>query len=98
MISPEAFDGRTYYVVPASSVENINFNEVLEASALTVRYNSDASKALVCYEDASIPTSLDAIRDKEGPYTNDEVLTMLSASEWEIVTENLPSEPDPFLA
>lgn len=98
MISPEAFDGRTYYVIPASSVESIDFNEVLEASAFTVRYNSNASKALVCYESVSIPSSLDAIKGKEGPYTNDDVLAMLITSDWEVITENLPSEPDPFLA
>lgn len=98
MMSPDAFNDRTYYVVLAADVSKIDFSEVLEASALTVRYNSDASKAFVCYESASLPSSLIAIKAKEGPYTNDDILSMLDTPEWEIVTENLPSEPDPFLA
>lgn len=97
MISPEAFDGRIYYVVPSTSVDAIDFSEVLEASANTLRYNSDRSKTFVCFESASTPSSISSISGKQGPYTNDQMLEILEAEDWIIITENLPSEPDPFL-
>lgn len=97
MISPEAFDGRLYFVIPERSVADIDFNQVLESSPLTVRYNADRTKGFVCYESATVPSSLAAISDKEGPYSNEEALSMLENEEWQVATENLPLEPDDFL-
>ena len=97
MMSPEAFDGRLYFVVPKTSVADIDFSQVLESSMSTMRYNSDGTKGFVCYESPTVPSSLAAISDKEGPYTNEEALSMLNTAEWQVTTENLPSEPDDFL-
>lgn len=97
MISPEAFDSRIYYVIPTASVNRIDFTEVLEAGVNTLRYNSDESKTFVCYESISIPPSLLSITEKEGPYTNEQMLSILDTEGWRVITENLPSEPDEFL-
>lgn len=93
---PDAFDNRFYFLIPASRVEEVNFDEVLE-SRLTLRYNLDSTKTFLCYESVSVPPSLIAIESKEGPYTNEEFLNILNTSDWSIETENLTSEEDPFL-
>jgi len=97
MMSPEAFDDRFYFVIPKTSVTDIDFSQVLESGTSTMRFNADGTKGFVCYESATVPSSLADISDKEGPYTNEEALSILSTAEWQVVTENLPSEPDEFL-
>lgn len=44
------FENRRWIVIPATDVENVNFNQVLEASADSLRYSVDGSKTFVKYE------------------------------------------------
>ena len=41
---------KTYVIINASEVSDVNFNEVLETSANTLRYNNDGTKTFVKYE------------------------------------------------
>ena len=95
-MSPDAFDGRLYFVIPSKRVNEVNFEEVLESKP-TLRYNSDSSKTFVCYESSSVPASLQSIPDKEGPYTNDQILTILDGEDWTVDTSSLESDIDPHI-
>ena len=44
------FPNRRWLVIPATDVENVNFNEVLESSADSLRYSLDGTKTFVKYE------------------------------------------------
>ena len=44
------FPNRRWLVIPATEVENIDFNQVLESSADTLRYSIDGSETFVKYE------------------------------------------------
>lgn len=44
------FPNRRWLVIPADQVENINFNQVLESSADSLRYSVDGSQTFVKYE------------------------------------------------
>jgi hypothetical protein len=44
------FPNRRWLVIPASEVENINFNQVLESSLDSLRYSVDQSETFVKYE------------------------------------------------
>ena len=44
------FPNRRWLVIPATEVENINFNQVLESSADSLRYSVDGSQTFVKYE------------------------------------------------
>jgi hypothetical protein len=44
------FENRRWLVIPATEVPNVNFNEVLESSADSLRYSVDGSKTFVKYE------------------------------------------------
>lgn len=45
-----AFENRRYLIIPASVVDQVNFNQVLETSAETCRYSVDNSKTFVKYD------------------------------------------------
>lgn len=44
------FPNRRWLVLPASEVENIDFNQVLESSADSLRYSVDGTQTFVKYE------------------------------------------------
>lgn len=76
------YEHRQFMVFNVSELTNINFNEVLETSAETVRKNTDETKTFVKWDGEEIPPSIQSLTTKEGPYTYDEMLTLLNSSEW----------------
>ena len=76
------FDHRNFMIFNVSELGSVNFNEVLETSQDTVRKSVDETKTFVKWEGDDTPTSVDSLTTKEGPYTYNEILTILSTSEW----------------
>tara|TARA_B100001564_G_scaffold230707_1_gene194727 strand:+ start:306 stop:536 length:231 start_codon:yes stop_codon:yes gene_type:complete len=68
---------RTYVIIEASDVSGVDFSQVLETSADTLRYNKDDSKTFVKYE-GSQPSFLNG----KTTYTHAEILTELAKDEW----------------
>ena len=77
-----AFDHRNYMIFNVSELDSVNFNEVLETSQDTVRKSVDETKTFVKWEGGSVPTSVDSLTTKEGPYNYGDILIILSGSEW----------------
>jgi hypothetical protein len=73
---------RKYVILSASDVSSIDFSEVMERSADTLRYSLDGSKTFVKFE-GSTPTFLEG----KTQYTHSQMLTILATDEW---------TPDPF--
>ena len=76
------FDHRNFMIFNVSELGSVNFNEVLETSQDTVRKSVDETKTVVKWEGETIPTSIDSLTTKEGPYLYQDMLTILSGSEW----------------
>ena len=70
-----------------SELDTIDFTKVLETSADTVRKSVDGTKTFVKW-DGAIPQCVIDLTTSEGPYTYDEILTILSTPEW--------TDPNPF--
>jgi len=65
-----------------SELPNINFDEVLETSSETVRRSVDETKTFVKWDGNEIPPSIQSLTTSEGPYTYEEILNILSTTEW----------------
>jgi hypothetical protein len=76
------YENREFMIFNVSELGNINFNEVLETSQDTVRKSVDLTKTFVKWEGETIPPSVQNLTTKEGPYTYNEILTILSTEEW----------------
>ena len=76
------FNHRNFMIFNVSEVGSVNFNEVLETSQDTIRKSVDETKTFVKWEGETTPTSVDSLTTKEGPYTYNEILTILSTPEW----------------
>ena len=77
----QEYDNREFMIFNVSELPNINFDEVLETSIDRVRKSVDQTKTLVKWV-GEIPTCVSNLTAKEGPYTYDEILNILSTPEW----------------
>lgn len=73
---------RQFMIFNVSELPLIDFTQVLETSIDTVRKSIDGTKTFVKWEGDIIPSSVDSLTTKEGPYSYDEILSILSTSEW----------------
>lgn len=76
------YNNREFMIFNVSELPNIDFNEVLETSIDTVRKSVDETKTFVKCESEIIPSSVQNLQTKEGPYTYEEILDILSTPEW----------------
>jgi len=84
------YENRQYAVFSTSELSLINFEEVLETSADTVRKSVDGTKTFVKWNDGnSIPPSVQLLTTMEGPYSHKEILVILSSPEWTQPMENI---------
>jgi len=67
-----------YCIIESTEVSSINFGEVLETSADTVRYSTDGSKTFVKFDSDTTPSFLDG----KTQYSHSEILTILATDEW----------------
>jgi len=75
-------NNRTYVILDASEVDNVDFDQVIQTSANKLRYSVDGSKFVVKYE-GDTPSFLEGKTE----YTHSEVLTIMATDEW--------TDPDP---
>ena len=68
---------KTFVIIDASEVANVDFDQVLETSVDTLRYSLDGSKTFVKFE-GDTPSFLIG----EPQYTHTEILNILSGAEW----------------
>ena len=76
------YENRKFMIFNVSELPMIDFTQVCETSIETVRKSVDELKTFVKWDGLSIPTSVDSLTTKEGPYTYEEILIILSTPEW----------------
>ena len=68
---------RNYVIIDASEVSSVDFDQVLETSADTLRYNVAGTKTFVKFE-GDTPSFLAG----KTQYTHSEMLAILAGEEW----------------
>jgi hypothetical protein len=84
----QEYPNREFMIFNVSELNTIDFTQVLETSIDTVRKSVDETKTFVKWDGEIIPSSVDSLTTKEGPYTYSQILDILSTSEW--------MEPNPY--
>jgi len=82
------YENRKFMIFNVSELELIDFTQVCETSTETVRKSVDGTKTFVKWDSVEIPSSVEVLITKEGPYTYEEILNILSTPEW--------TDPRPF--
>jgi hypothetical protein len=77
-----SYENREFMIFNVSELPNVDFTQVLETSIDTVRKSVDETKTFVKWDGETIPSSIEVLTTKEGPYTYDQILTILATEEW----------------
>lgn len=78
----QEYEQRQFMIFNVSELELIDFSQVLETSIDTVRKSIDGTKTFVKWDGNTIPSSVDSLTTKEGPYTYTEIIDILNGPEW----------------
>ena len=76
------YENRKFMIFNVNELSNIDFTQVMETSSETVRKSVDGTKTFVKWDSDNIPSSVESLTTKEGPYTYEEIMSMLNGSEW----------------
>ena len=77
----QEYENREFIIFNVSELNQIDFTQVLETSIDTVRKSVDQTKTFVKW-DGMMPECVNNLTTKEGPYTYNEILTILATPEW----------------
>ena len=72
---------RNYLIIQSSELSKVDFSQVLETSASTVRKSIDTTKTFIKW-DGDTPSFVSNLTSTEGPYTNNEIRTILDTDAW----------------
>jgi len=75
------FENRHYVIFDLSEVDAIDFSEVMETSADTLRKNLANTQSFVKYE-GDMPASVVALTTRSQEYTHEEILALLAGTDW----------------
>jgi hypothetical protein len=73
---------RTFVIFNVSEIGSIDFSEVLETSADTLRLSVDGTKTFVKWDGVSVPVCVESLTTKSPYYSYEEMLAILSTGEW----------------
>ena len=77
----EEYENRRFVIFNVSELADVDFNQVYETSALTVRKSVDESLTFVKY-DLPQPSSIQSLSTKSQEYTYNEILAILETPAW----------------
>jgi len=77
-----SYENREYMIFNSSDVGMVNFNEVLETSIETLRYSIDTTRTFIKWDGEIAPIFTESLTGVSGPYNHNEILEILSTSEW----------------
>lgn len=75
------YDDREFLILNVSEIPLIDFNEIEETSAETLRKSVNEQKVVIKWDGVQ-PAFVNSLTTKEGPYTYDEILEIMSTPEW----------------
>ena len=87
------FNNRQYAVFSVSELDLIDFSQVLETSAETVRKTVDGTRTYVKWDSEQAPACIGLLSTLEGTYSYEEILSILEDPAWNAPLEDGPSGP-----
>lgn len=79
----------TYVIFDVIELNKIDFEQVLETSADTLRRSVDGTKTFVKWNTDQVPWCVQALSTKGDFLTRDQIIAILDSPEWTFVDPNL---------
>lgn len=83
------YSKRHFMIFDVTELHKIDFTQVKETSAETVRRSLTGARTFVKWDTDEIPASVASLETQEGPYTYEEMTEILMNSEW--------NDPNPII-
>ena len=83
------YNERNFAIFSLTEIEKIDFSQVLETSADTIRKNVAETKSFIKWDGGVAPDFVSTLETLEGPYTYEEILSILSSEEWTAPMEEM---------
>ena len=89
------YEQRQFVIFNVSELDQIDFNEVLETSAETVRKSVDETLTFVKWDGDTAPACVEGLTTKSQYYTYSEILDILATEAWTapLDEEEIPVSP-----
>lgn len=78
-----AYNNREFVIFDVSELNKIDFSQVLETSAETIRKSVDGTKTFVKWE-GDVPACVEVLTTKGEYLTYEEILSVLETPEWSL--------------
>lgn len=75
------YENRKYVIFDVSELDKIDFTQVLETSAQTVRKSLDGTKTFVKWA-GEVPTCVLSLNTKSSILTHEEIVSIMDTEEW----------------
>jgi hypothetical protein len=76
------YEHRQFVIFDVAEIASIDFSQVLETSAETVRISVDGTKTFVKWDSETVPPCVETLTTKSTYYTYEEILAILATPEW----------------
>ena len=76
------YNNKTYAIINASDVSNIDFNQILETSVNTLKYSANNSLILIKWTTPPAFIYVDELVEPVGIYTHQQILSILRTNAW----------------
>lgn len=83
------YEQRNFVIFNVEELPLIDFTQVLETSAETIRRSVDGTKTFVKWDGEVIPYCIENLTTKSELYTYEEMLGILATEEWISPTEDI---------
>jgi len=83
------YEQRNFAIFSTTEIDQVDFSQVLETSADTLRKSVDETKTFVKWDSLVVPDFVSEITTIQGPYTYSEILDILSGPEWTAPMEEM---------
>jgi hypothetical protein len=83
------YEHRNFVIFDTTELSIIDFTQVLETSAETVRVSTDGTKTFVKWDGEAAPLCVENLTTKSEYYTHSEMLEILTTEEWTSPMEDI---------
>ena len=75
------YANRRYMIIDLSEIGSVDFNQIIQKNIDDLRVSLDGLLTVVKW-DGETPSSVSSLSTKQGPYTHDEIITIMGNSDW----------------
>jgi hypothetical protein len=75
------YANRRYMIIELSEIGSVDFNQIIQKNIDYLRVSLDGLLTVVKW-DGETPSSVSSLSTKQGPYTHDEIITIMGGSDW----------------